>query len=158
MTGALTTPDALLIGVTVLSGGIAAFAVTTVVREMTRTAGVRSRARSKLQPLSEALGQRLDKVDLDALAGRIDDRLEYLNSGKESEQDARADRVEPFLASNRKLVAALRPAHESVMSMSMEELAFTRPDEDAAIAGLIRAVAAYDELAHQVDRVRGRRE
>jgi hypothetical protein len=53
-------------------------------------------------------------------------------------------------------MARLALARDSVMALSVDELAFVSADRESDIASVARLVAAYEALAHDADRARGR--
>jgi hypothetical protein len=59
--------------------------------------------------------------------------------------------IETFLASHRATIARLTPARDSVMALSVDELAFVSADRQRDIASLARLLAAYERLVHFVE-------
>jgi hypothetical protein len=156
MTLALSTPNALLAGITVLSVGLLLLAAAALAADIRLHRAMQQEARRRLEPLTRALGEGEDRLDLDALNSRIETLRTYFNSGLREEAMERLKVVETFLAGDRATMARLALARDSVMALSVDELAFVSADRESDIASVARLVAAYEALAHDADRARAR--
>jgi hypothetical protein len=72
MTLALSTPNALLVGITVLSVGLFVLAAATVAAEVRVHRAMQQEGERRLEPLTDALGAGEDRLDLDGLNLRIE--------------------------------------------------------------------------------------